>query len=119
MTRSMKKSAAVQLTLVSALAASGAACTPDRPDQALRGYCDPTNSTVCDSLPLAGYVPTYVPTYHRGIYYDEHRVGRQRPGGPVIVHSYGGSGSGYHGGSARGVGRGGFGGIGGGRGAGA
>ncbi|HEY0037336.1 MAG TPA: hypothetical protein VGB66_11640 [Longimicrobium sp.] len=80
----MKKSAAVRLTLVSALAAGAAACADDRPQQTMRGWCDPESPEVCDDQPRAGFVPIFFPIYHRGIYYDNRGIGRTGPGGAVV-----------------------------------
>lgn len=80
----MKKSSAVRLTLVSALAAGAAACSDDRPRQTMRGYCDPQRPEVCDNRPRAGFVPMYFPIYHRGVYYDNRGIGRTGPGGTVV-----------------------------------
>jgi hypothetical protein len=100
----MKKSAAVQLTLVSALAASAAGCGPDRPRQSLRGYCDPARPEVCEQEPRVGYVPHYYPVYWGGYYYDSRGTARTAPGGRVVTSA-----------PRPVVSRGGFGGIGGGR----
>lgn len=80
----MKKSTAVRLTLVSALAASAAGCAEDRPEQTMRGWCDPENPDVCEDRPRAGFVPMFFPIYHRGIYYDNRGIGRTGPGGAVV-----------------------------------
>jgi hypothetical protein len=80
----VKKSAAVRLTLVSALAAGAAACADDRPQQTMRGWCDPESPEVCDDQPRAGFVPMFFPIYHRGIYYDNRGIGRTGPGGAVV-----------------------------------
>ena len=81
----MKKSAAVQLTLVTALAASAAGCGPERPRQTWRGYCDPNQPEVCDESPRTGYVPTYYPMYWGGYYYNDRGTALTRPGGTVVT----------------------------------
>lgn len=81
----MKKSSAVRLTLVSALAAGAAGCGgDDRPQQTMRGWCDPESPEVCEDRPRAGFVPMFFPIYHRGIYYDNRGIGRTGPGGAVV-----------------------------------
>jgi hypothetical protein len=80
----VKKSSAVRLTLVSALAATAAGCADERPQQTMRGWCDPDSPEVCDDRPRAGFVPMFFPIYHRGIYYDNRGIGRTGPGGAVV-----------------------------------
>lgn len=80
----MKKSTAVRLTLVSALATGGAACSDDRPRQTQRGWCDPERPEVCEDRPRSGYVPMYYPIYWGGMYYDNRGTARTGPGGTVV-----------------------------------
>ena len=80
----MKKSAAIRLTLVSSMALGAASCGPDRPRQAMRGYCDPANPEVCEDRPRSGYVPMYYPIMWGGYYYDNRGVARTGPGGAVV-----------------------------------
>jgi hypothetical protein len=87
----VKKSRAIQLTLVSALALSAAACSSNKkeegdwPEQSMRGYCDPNKPEVCQQQPRAGFVPMFIPMYWGGHYYDNRGVARTRPGGAVVV----------------------------------
>jgi len=83
----VKKSAAVRLTLVSALAAGAAGCADDRPEQTMRGWCDPERPEVCEDEPRRGFVPMFFPIYHRGIYYDNRGIGRTGPGGAVVANA--------------------------------
>jgi hypothetical protein len=80
----LKKSAAVRLTLVSALATGASACADDQPEQTMRGWCDPERPEVCEDRPRSGFVPMYFPIYHRGIYYDNRGTARTGPGGTVV-----------------------------------
>lgn len=81
----MKKSAAVRLTLVSALATGASACADDdRPQQTMRGWCDPERPEVCEDRPRTGFVPMYFPIYHGGYYYDNRGLARTGPGGAVV-----------------------------------
>lgn len=80
----MKKSSAVRLTLVSALAAGAAGCADNRPKQTMRGWCDPERPEVCEERPRTGYVPMYFPIYHGGYYYDNRGIARTSPGGTVV-----------------------------------
>ena len=83
----MKKSTAIRLTLVSALAAGAAGCGREEegPVQTMRGWCDPENETVCSEEPRSGFVPMFIPLYYGGFYYDNRGVARTRPGGPVAT----------------------------------
>jgi len=83
----VKKSTAIQLTLVSALTMGAAACgreEEDWPQQTMRGYCDPNNPEVCDERPRAGFVPMFIPIYWGGYYYDNRGMARTRPGGAIV-----------------------------------
>ena len=80
----LKKSSAVRLTLVSALAAGAAGCADDRPKQTMRGWCDPERPEVCEERPRTGYVPMYFPIYHGGYYYDNRGYARTSPGGAIV-----------------------------------
>jgi hypothetical protein len=105
----MKKTTAITLTLLSAVAM--AACDGRRPERVLAGYRDPVDTTRTSSSPRVGFVPFYRTVY------------RGRSGGGSYGGTYGGTygGPGTRGGGnghVGGVSRGGFGGIGGGHGAG-
>jgi hypothetical protein len=79
----LKKSTAIRLTLVSSMALGAASCGESRPQQTMRGYCDPNNPEVCERQPRSGYVPMFYPIFWGGYYYDNRGVARTRPGGPI------------------------------------
>ncbi len=89
----MKKSRAIQLTLVSTLALSAVACSSskkeeDWPEQTARGYCDPNKPEVCQQQPRAGFVPMFIPMYWGGYYYDNRGIARTGgPNGAIAVNA--------------------------------
>lgn len=81
----MKKSSAIHLTLTATAVALVAGCAEKRPEQRLRGYCDPKNQQVCYEQPRAGYIPMYYPMYFGGYYYNSQGYAYDRPGGTRIA----------------------------------